>query len=94
MALVPLAFVAFTSPIEVEGCSARMLTVEPKVTRLPHGTEFTLPQPYLNEEARVIVISGREYPMERVHYYTRAKMAKSKNPVPADMSAWTIGKKA
>lgn len=90
----PLSFVAFTSPVQIEGCSFAMLTVEPKVSRLPNGVEFICPQPFLDSTTRVVVIGSRCYPLERVQYYSVAKMAKSKNPPPADMSVYTIGVKA
>lgn len=92
--LVPLRYVAFSQPTSIAGCRHMMLTVEAKALRLVDGEEFICPQPFLNLITRMVVIDGREYPMERVHYYERAKMALSKDPAPMKLDQYTIGKRA
>lgn len=93
-ALVPLKFVSFNQATSVPGCSIMMTTVEAKARRLVGGSEFICPQPFLNRTDRTVVIEDREYPLERVHFYVRAKMAVSKDPAPEDRSDYTIGKRA
>lgn len=92
--LLPLKFVAFNSAVAITGCKIMMLTLEAKATRLVDGSPFICPQPFLNRIDRTVVVDDREYPLERVHYYVRAKMAVSKDPPPEDHSVYTIGKRA
>jgi hypothetical protein len=89
---VPLAVVVFVAPTSVPDCPVMINTAEAMKSYVLGGATYVCPQPYLDEAAQKIVIKDREYPMERVHYYVRAKMALSRaKPLDHD---YTIGKKA
>ena len=82
---IPLATVAFTTLTHVPefGMVSQMTTGE---TRLVGGVSRAFPQAWLDPVLRVIVIDGHEYPLERVAYWKRAKMAISKKPKPEEFS--------
>lgn len=61
--------------------------------RIAEGKEFNMPMAFLDPMTRSIWIEGREYPLERVHYWERAKTAFVK-PQPAPTHDYVIGKKA
>ena len=88
---VPLAVVEFTSPVSVPGCPIRMLNVTPGEGRTMQGATFTCPAAFFDPETRSIWIEGRCYPLERVHYWEQAKMAKK--VAEARLPNYTIGKK-
>lgn len=82
---IPLAVVAFTGLTYVPEFG--MCTqVETGLTRIVGGVTRAFPQVWLYPALRVIEIDGCEYPLERVAYWKRAKMALGKKPKPADIS--------
>lgn len=81
---VPLKVVAFNQMTSVPGAASMMSVVEFGESRLMGGATFVCPQPFYDPATRTIWIEGREYPLERVHYWERAKMATSKKPAPAE----------
>lgn len=89
---LPLAVVEFDRPTSIPGCPVRMLNVTPGEGRTMQGATYTCPAAFFDPVTRTIWIEGREYPLERVHYWERAKMAKKIKP--AELPSYTIGKKA
>lgn len=69
-----------------------MTTATPMEVRLADGSPYVCPQPYYDSDLDRIVIGDREYPMSRVHFYERAKAAKSV-PQEADFEKYTIGRR-
>lgn len=59
--------------------------------RLDGGKDIPFPQAYFDPSTRTIVIGEYEYPLERVVYWRRAKMAMSKVPEPPVRPDYTIG---
>lgn len=90
MSRIPLKVVVFNQPTSVPGTPVMMQTVVPMETRLAGGEPYTCPQPYYDTELDRVVIEEREYPMSRVHYYERAKAAKSVK-TPLDLDRYTVG---
>lgn len=88
---VPLSIVAFRSLTSIPGVEDMVTVVEFGRTRLSGGKAISMPQPFLDPTLRTIWIEGREYPLESVHYWERAKMATSKKP-PAVIPDYTIGR--
>lgn len=80
---LPLSVVVFNTPTAIPGSLNMLTTVEFGATRLAGGQNFVCPQPFYDPTTRTIWIEGREYPLERVHYWERAKMATAKKPEPA-----------
>lgn len=87
--MTPLKIVVFNQATSVPGTSIMMVTVEALARRLVGGVDYICPQPYLNEQRDRVVIGDREYPLSRVHYYERAKMAKSV-PEPREPQDYTV----
>jgi len=67
-------------------------SVVPGERRVGAGKDFTCPQVFFDPDLRLIYIEGRSYPMERVHYFERAKMAGKPKVEP--QIEYTIGKPA
>lgn len=92
--LQPLREVAFNQPTSIPGCAIMMTTVVALETRLAGGSEFICPQPYLDTTLDRIVIEDRVYPMDRVHFYVHAKMARSvPTDLKDDLDRFTIGRR-
>lgn len=89
---MPLRVVQFNSPTSVPGVGQLILTVEVGVTRYDNGSPWVAPQAFYDPALRMVVIEGRLYPLERVHYMERAKMAISKTPAPEPQPDYTVGK--
>ncbi len=75
---LPLALVVFNTPTYIPGSAILMTNVEAGVKRSHGGLEFTCPQAFYDPTTRTISIGECEYPLERVHYWRRARMASSK----------------
>jgi hypothetical protein len=87
---VPLAAVVFNTPTAIPGAPLLMTSLVTGEARTMAGATFTCPQAFFDPALRTIYIEGREYPMERVHYWERARMAKQVKP--ASLVSYTIGK--
>ena len=92
MERIPLATVAFVGYTYVPQFGMVSI-VEVGETRIVGGKTVAFPQAWLHLEHRYIEIDGAEYPLERVSYWKRAKMALGKKPKPAEFSH-RIGKVA
>ncbi len=88
----PCTIVVFNQLTSIPGLSTMYTEVRAGATRIAEGKEVSLPIPFINPEFRTVWISGREYPMERVHYWERAKTAFIK-PEGGTTYDYTIGKK-
>jgi hypothetical protein len=91
---LPLSLVCFREPTSIPGSTSMMTTLEAGIRRVVNGKDWLPPPMWLNMTYRVVQIGDRNYPMERVHYYERAKAAITKAPPPLDLTKYTIGKKA
>lgn len=89
---VPLAVVEFNQPTAIPGSVVLYTKVVPGEFRAASGHTYTCPMAFWDPESDKIWIEGRMFPMERVHYFERAKMAK--NIVPAKIPDYTIGKRS
>ena len=89
---LPLACVVFNQPTAIPNSPILYTSVIPGETRTAAGAQYTCPAAFWDPAIDKIWIEGRLYPMERVHYFERAKMAK--RVVPATLPDYTIGKKS
>lgn len=87
---VPLTAVVFREPTAMPGSSFMFTNFETGMARSAAGVSYTCPQAYFDPDHRTVVIGEREYPMERVHYFIRAKMARKVTPAAPDPGI-TIG---
>ncbi len=87
---VPLAVVVFVQPTAIPGSAINMINVTTGESRAHGGHTFVCPQPFFDPLHQTIAIAGREYPLSRVHYMERARMATSKL-VPGYVQDHTIG---
>lgn len=88
---VPLAVVEFNQPTAIPGSSILYTRVTPGEVRTASGSQYTCPAAFWDPETDKIWIEGRLFPMERVHYFERAKMAKTVTP--GKLPDYTIGKR-
>jgi len=86
---LPLSIVVFNAPTQIPA-APRMLTVVEAGATI--GLYFVCPTPFFDPGNRTICIAGREYPMERVHYWERSKMAKNIDTTPV-VPNFHIGKR-
>ena len=91
---IPLKVVCFRELTSVQGASSMFTTLEAGLRRVVDGKDWLPPPMWLDPTSREIKILDRCYPLERVHYYERAKAAITKAPPPLDLSKYTHGKKA
>lgn len=91
---LPLKVVCFRELTSIQGVSTMFTTLEAGIRRVVDGKDWLPPPMWLDRANREIQILDRTYPLERVHYYERAKAAITKSPPPLDLSPFTIGKKA
>lgn len=82
---IPLAKVAFSTLTFVPNFGM-VSEAEVGATRIVGGKTVAFPQIWLDLTHRFVSIDGAEYPLERIHYWTRAKMALSKRPKPAEFN--------
>lgn len=90
---IPLQEVCFIAPTRIAGISMMLTTLEAGVNRLVDGKQWAPPAMWLDVANRFIMIGDFTYPMERVHYYKRAKMAITKKPPAMDLEQFRIGKR-
>lgn len=85
LARVPLAKVAFSALTYVPNFG--MVTeAETGASRIVGGQSRAFPQIWLDLTHRFIKIDEAEYPLDRVQYWVRGKMALSKRPKPAEFN--------
>jgi hypothetical protein len=89
---LPLHRVVFNLPTAVPGAGLMLTDITVGEMRSLGGNVFTCPQPYFDPVTRTIIIAGREYPVERAHYWERASMAIT-HVKPAIVHDVTIGKR-
>lgn len=89
----PLAEVVFNGPTKIAGISMMVTSLEAGTTRLVDGKEWAPPPMWFDPVTRFVVIDGCNYPVERVHYFKRAKMAITKKPPGLNLDKYTIGKR-
>jgi hypothetical protein len=89
---LPLSTVVFNQPTQVPGFPILITTVTVGEGRVMGGETYTCPQAYLDPMTRTILIGERAFPLERVHFYERAKMAVT-HVKPAFVQDYTIGKR-
>lgn len=87
---IPISKVAFATLTYVPDFGM-VSEAEVGATRIVGGKTVAFPQIWLNLTTRTVALNGAEYPLERVHYWLRAKMAVSKKPV-AEKFSHRIGK--
>jgi hypothetical protein len=92
----PLSVVVFREITSVPGINTRVSTFETGATRWDQGKTWVAPQAWYDPDLRVVIISGRHYPIEGVQYFERAKMALTRpaEPRPPSEFDYVIGKKA
>ena len=88
---LPLKVVVFREPTSVPGLSLRVTTVEAGKTMVDGPTPYVSPQAFLDPLLRSIYIEGREYPLEAVHYWERARLAVGKKEL-CPLPDYRIGK--
>lgn len=89
---LPLHIVVFNQLTALPGMTSMSSQCEAGARRIDGGRELVMPVPFLDPENQSIWISGREFPLSRVHYWERAPFAPTRVEPPApDL---TIGKKA
>ena len=88
---IPLRELCFTSPTKIPGITTLLTTLVANERRLVDGRDWYPPPMWLDPVRREICIEDRRYPLERVHYYERLKVA-TKPPKPMDLDKFTIGK--
>ena len=88
--LQPLTTICFDKPTYIPGAPAMLTGFNAKERILVAAIEFVTPQPYRDPETGNIHIGDHIYPASRVHYWVRAKMAKSSEPPPLAQD-YTIG---
>lgn len=89
---LPLHVVVFNQLTALPGMPDMSSSCEAGSRRISGGREFLMPVPYLDPVNQSIWIEGREFPLARVHYYERAKLAPTRaDPPTPDL---TIGKQA
>lgn len=89
---IPLRVVVFNSATSVPGLGSMVTCVEVGEWRMMGGKSVRCPRPFLDPVNRIVIIEGREYPLERIHYWERDQtgfMPKAK-----ELPDHTIGKKA
>jgi hypothetical protein len=89
---LPLKEVCFREPTKIPGLSMMLTTLTAGERRLVDGKDWYPPPLWLDPIRREICIEDRRYPLERVHYYDRLKVA-TKIPAPMDLDKFTIGKR-
>jgi hypothetical protein len=90
---IPLSVVVFNTVTAVPTLGSMTTEVRVGDFRTVNGVQTPCPQPFLDPAQRTIWIAGREYPLERVHYWERAKMASSKASEPPPLPDYTLGRK-
>ena len=90
---LPCSVVVFNQLTAIPGHQTMYTEVRAGAVRLAEGKEFNMPMPFLDPAARSIWIEGREYPLERVHYWERAKTAFFENQS-APGNDYVIGRRA
>lgn len=90
----PLEEVCFISPTKIPGISTMLTTLEAGIMRLVDGKQWYPPGMWYDPVNRLISIEGASYPMERVHYFRRARAAITKKPLPLKLDAYRVGKRA
>lgn len=89
---IPLREVCFREPTKIPGLSMMLTTLVANERRLVDGQDWFPPPMWLDPQRREIAINDRRYPLERVHYYERLKVA-GKTPPPMDLEKFTLGKR-
>lgn len=89
----PLAEVVFTGPTRIPGMSMMATTLEAGVMRLVDGKEWHVGPMWYDPVNRLITLEGASYPLERVHYFRRAKAAITKKPPSLNLDRYAIGKR-
>lgn len=89
----PLLEVCFIGPTRIAGVSMMLTTLEAGVVRLVDGKEWVPPSMWFDPVNRLIQIGDATYPLERVHYFKRAKAAITRKPPKLDIDRHTIGKR-
>ena len=89
---IPLKEVCFNSPTRIPGLTTMLTVLTAGERRLVDGQDWYPPPMWLDPVRREIAIQDRRYPLERVHYYDRLKVA-VKIPPPTDVDKYTIGKR-
>jgi hypothetical protein len=89
---IPLKELCFTQPTKIPGITTMLTLLVANERRLVDGQDWYPPPMWLDPVRREVCINDRRYPIERVHYYERLKVA-GKLPPPIDSSKYTIGKR-
>ena len=90
---IPLQEVCFIAPTRITGITMMLTTLEAGVNRLVDGKEWCPPAMWVDLAKRLIMIGDLAYPMERVHYFKRAKMAITKKPAPMNLEQFNVGRR-
>ena len=90
---VPCTVVVFRELTAIPGTSTMYTEIRAGAPRIADGKQFNLPTPFIDPVTRSIWIDGREYPLERVHYWERAKTAFIK-PTEHPGFDYVVGKRA
>lgn len=89
---IPLKVLCFREPTAIPGITMMLTTLVANERRLVDGRDWYPPPMWLDPVRREICIEDRRYPIERVHYYDRLKVATKLAP-PLDTEKYTLGKR-
>lgn len=89
----PLLEVCFIGPTKIPGVSMMLTTLEAGVNRLVDGREWAPPPMWYDPVNRLIQVDTATYPLERVHYFKRAKMAITRKAPKLNIDKYTVGKR-
>lgn len=90
----PLQEVVFREPTRLRGVSEMVTSLEANTRRVMAGKDWVPPPMWYDPDLRLVHIDGNSYPVERVHYFVRARAALTKKPPPLDLDKYTLGKRA
>jgi hypothetical protein len=90
---VPIEELCFIGPTKLPGITMMLTTLVAGRAMLVDGKSWAPPPMWLDPDTREVKIADFTYPIERVHYYRRAKMAITRKPEPIDVEKYTVGKR-
>lgn len=89
---IPIRVLCFREPTSIPGINTMLTVLEAGVRRIVDGKDWYPSPMWFDPVRREISIEDRRYPVERVHYYERLKVA-VKLPPPIDLEQFNVGKR-
>ena len=75
---IPIKVLCFREPTAIPGITMMLTTLVANERRLVDGKDWYPPAMWMDPIRREIHIEDRRYPLERVHYYERLKVAEGR----------------